>query len=69
MLQDAHGLALSTDAPAAARGFDHALQGILKYRADTPARLTQALAADPDCGMLHVLQGSLLMLAYDTNPS
>ena len=64
MLRDAHGLDLSTDAPDAVRGFDHTLQGYLKYRADTAARLQRALAADPDCGMLHVLKGSLAMLAY-----
>jgi tetratricopeptide (TPR) repeat protein len=64
MLQDAHGLALSTDSPAAARGFDDALQGYLKYRLDTPARLARALEADPGCGMLHLLKGCLTMLAY-----
>src|SRR4051794_11844054 len=64
MLKDAHGLAVSSDSPEAVRGHDDAIQGYLKYRFDTPARLKRALAADPEFGLLHVLQGYLTMLAF-----
>jgi len=63
MLKDAHGLAVSTDSPEAVRGFDDTLQGYLKYRADAGRRLNRALEADPEFGMLHLLQGCFAMLA------
>ncbi len=64
MQRDAAGLTLSTDDAAAARAFDHATTGYLKYRADTPQRLTALMAAAPDLAMAHVLKGGLMMLSF-----
>ena len=56
MLQDAHGLALSTPSPEAVRAFDHVLTGYLKYRADTPQRLGALIELEPEFAMSHVLK-------------
>jgi tetratricopeptide (TPR) repeat protein len=66
MLKDAQGLVLTAASAEAVAGFDHTMNGYLKYRADTSARLKKALQADPECGMLHVLKGSFAMLAYNS---
>jgi hypothetical protein len=36
MLQDQHGLTISTSSPEAAASFDRTVAAYLKYRADTP---------------------------------
>ena len=45
---DARGLPISTASVKAAGAFDHLVTGYLTYRADTPARLTAVLEADPN---------------------
>ena len=64
MHQDALGLTLTTQSAAAARAFDHAVDGYLTYRADASQRLGALLQADPECGLAHVLKGYFAMLAY-----
>ena len=64
MHQDIHGLPISTASQAAAAAFDHAVLGYLKYRADTPARLTALLEADPDFALAHCMQGYFAMLGF-----
>jgi tetratricopeptide (TPR) repeat protein len=64
VLQDAHGLALSTTSPETVRAFDHALAGYLKYRADTPQRMGALLKLEPEFGMSHVLKGYFMMLGF-----
>jgi hypothetical protein len=64
MQQDIRGLALSTDNPEAARAFDHAIEGYLKYRFDASLRLKAVLQADTEFGMGHVLKGAFMLLGY-----
>jgi hypothetical protein len=55
MLQDQHGLALSTLSTEAAASFDRTVLAYLKYRADTPQQLARTLAADPKFGLAYCL--------------
>jgi len=64
VLQDAHGLALSTTSAETVRAFDHTLAGYLKYRADTPQRLGALIKLEPELGMSHVLKGYFMMLSF-----
>jgi len=64
-MNDLHGLALSTSSPETARAFNRTIEGYLSYRADTPARLQQLLAADPELGFAHLLKGYFLMLSFN----
>ena len=64
MLQDQHGLALSTLSTEAAASFDRTVLAYLKYRADTPQELARTLAADPEFGLAHCLAGYFAMLSY-----
>jgi hypothetical protein len=64
MLQDQHGLAVSTSSMEAASSFDRTILGYLKYRADTPQHLARTLVADPEFGLAHCLAGYFAMLSY-----
>ncbi|MDO9709176.1 tetratricopeptide repeat protein [Paracraurococcus lichenis] len=64
MQQDAQGNAIGTDSAEAARAFDHAVEGYLRYRFDAPQRLKALLATDPEFGMARVLQAAFLLLGY-----
>ena len=64
MLQDARGLPVTAASAAAVQAFDHAVEGYLRYRADTPARMAAAFAADAEFGLAHCLKGYFAMLAY-----
>jgi hypothetical protein len=64
MQQDMLGLTLTTQSAAAARAFDHAVNGYLTYRADGMQRLGALLQADAEFGLAHVLKGYFAMLAY-----
>ena len=64
MLRDAHGLAVTTASEAAVRAYDHAIEGYLGYRFDTPQRLGALLEADAEFGLAHCLKGYFAMLAY-----
>ena len=61
---DARGLPVCIAGPKAGAAFDHLVTGYLTYRADTPARLTALLEADPDCALAHCMQGYFAMLAF-----
>jgi hypothetical protein len=65
MLQDGHGLALSTSSADAGAAFDRTVLGYVKYRADTPERLATMLAADPELGLAHCLKGYFAMLSFN----
>jgi tetratricopeptide (TPR) repeat protein len=64
MFQDAHGLTVTAASAAAVKAFDHAIDGYLSYRADTPQRLAALFEADPEFGMAHCLKGYFAMLSY-----
>ena len=64
MRHDAQGLVISTSSAAAAAAFDHVIAGYLKYRLDLPQRMKALMAADPEFGLAHCVQGYLTMLAY-----
>ena len=64
MLQDQHGLAVSTSSIEAAVSFDRTILGYLKYRTDTPQHLARTIAADPEFGLAHCLGGYFAMLSY-----
>ncbi|PWT86324.1 MAG: tetratricopeptide repeat-containing protein, partial [Proteobacteria bacterium] len=61
---DARGLPLTTASAKAAAAYDHVITGYVTQRADTPARLTSLLEADPDFALAHCMQGYFAMLAY-----
>src|SRR4249919_2045208 len=60
----ARGLPLSTASAKAAAAYDYLITGYLTQRADTPARLTALLEADPDFALAHCMQGYFAMMAY-----
>lgn len=64
MFKDCRGLALTTASASAAAAFDHAVDGFLGYRADMPIRMEALLAADPDFGLAHCLQGILFLMSF-----
>jgi tetratricopeptide (TPR) repeat protein len=61
MQRDLRDLPLSTDSQAAAAAFDRAVEHYLKYHIDTMALVNEALAADPDFLMGHVIRGYLML--------
>jgi tetratricopeptide (TPR) repeat protein len=61
---DPRGLPVSTASAKAAAAFGHLVTGYLTFRADTPARLTAVLEADPDFALAHCMQGYFAMLAF-----
>lgn len=61
---DNRGLPLSTASAEAAAAFDHLITGYLTQRADTPARLTAVLDADPDFALAHCVKGYFVMLGF-----
>jgi hypothetical protein len=64
MHDDIRGLPVTAASAAAVLAFDHAIDGYLLYRSDIMARMEALFAADPDCGMAHILKGYLLLLGY-----
>ncbi len=65
MLEDQHGLTISTSSTEAAVGFDRTVNAYLKYRTDAPQHLAGTLAADPAFGLAHCLTGYFAMLSYN----
>ena len=61
---DARGLPISTASAKAGAAYDHLVTGYLTQRADTPARLTALLEADPNFALAHCMQGYFAMMAY-----
>ena len=61
MKRDARGLALSTDSADAVDQLNLATEHYLKYHLDTMQLVAQALAADPDFLMGHVIRGYLML--------
>jgi hypothetical protein len=66
MHNDIRGLPITTGSAAAARAFDHAVDGYLSFRSDPGARVEAMLAADPQCAMAHIFKGYLGLLAYSS---
>jgi len=64
MLHDARGLPISTDSAKAAAAYDYLVAGYLTQRADTSARLTALLEADPDFALAHCMKGYFAMLGF-----
>ncbi len=64
MLQDQHGLMLSTSSREAAASFDRAVLAYLKYRTDAAQHVARSLAADPGFGLAHCMAGYLAMLSF-----
>jgi tetratricopeptide (TPR) repeat protein len=65
MPKDAQGLEMTAASDAAAEAFDHAIEGFLRYRFDTGARVKAALTLDPQAPMAQAMAGYSAMLAYD----
>ena len=64
MLHDAQGLPVTAPSQAAVQAYDNAIDGYLRYRADSARRLGALLELAPDFGMAHVLKGYFMMLSY-----
>ena len=64
MHRDARDLPISTASAKAAAAYDYLVTGYLTQRADTPARLTAVLEADPNFALAHCMQGYFAMLAF-----
>jgi tetratricopeptide (TPR) repeat protein len=65
MANDAQGLAITAASDAAARAYDHVIEGYLKYRADAGQRLKALTSLDGEMPMARMLQGVFAMLAYN----
>lgn len=65
MPRDAQNHVVTTTSEEAVSAYDHAVEGYLRYRADTAQRLAVLLAADPEFGMAQVLKGYLAMSPFD----
>jgi tetratricopeptide (TPR) repeat protein len=65
MATDAQGLTITAASEAAARAYDHVIDGYLRYRADAGQRLKALGELDPGMPMAHVLKGAFAMLAYN----
>lgn len=61
MQRDVRDLPLSTDSQVAAATFDRAVEHYLKYHIDTMSLVNEALAADPEFLMGHVIKGYLML--------
>ena len=66
-MKDAQGLAMTAASAAAVSGYDHVIEGYLRYRADTPLRLKAALALDPEAPMLRVAQANFTLLGHQAS--
>ncbi len=64
MHNDIRGLPVTAASADAVAAFDHAIDAYLGYRSDIMARMEALFAADPACGMAHVLKGYLILLGY-----
>jgi tetratricopeptide (TPR) repeat protein len=64
MLQDQHGLMLSTSSGEAAASFDRAVLAYLKYHTDAAQHVARSRAADPEFGLAHCMAGYLAMLSF-----
>jgi tetratricopeptide (TPR) repeat protein len=62
---DAQGLVITAASDAAARAYDHVIEGYLRYRADAGLRLNALLEADAEMPMAQVLKGAFAMLAFN----
>ncbi|MCS6890225.1 MAG: tetratricopeptide repeat protein [Rhodovarius sp.] len=60
----AQGVPLTIASAEAAAAFDHVLEGFLKYRLDTSARLKAALALDPKAPLLHAMKAAFALLSF-----
>ncbi len=65
MPNNAQGLPLTVASDSAAAAHDHVIDGFLRYRFDTGARLKAFLKTDPEAPIGQVMAGCFAMLAYD----
>jgi tetratricopeptide (TPR) repeat protein len=65
MHRDAQGNALSIASEAAARAYDHVVDGFLRQRFDTGARLKALIGLDPQAALPQAMGGLFAMLAFD----
>ena len=65
MPQDAQGNSLTIASDEAARAFDHVIDGFVRYRFDTGARLKALTRLDPEAPLPQAMAGLFAMLAYD----
>jgi len=65
MFKDCRGLRLTAASEEAVKAYDGVIESYLGYRADIKVRMDAALAADPEFGMAHCLQGYLFMMAFN----
>ncbi len=63
MLTDSRGLPVTAATESAVVCFDRTVDGYLSSDPETPVRLAETLAADPEMPMAHTLRGYLLNLA------
>lgn len=64
-IADERGLVLSTASAEAAEAFDRAVEGYVKFRADTPGWVSRMMQADPQFVMGQCLRGYLALGAYN----
>jgi len=62
MLDDRHGIAVTSETARAVTYLDQAVLGLLAHRADTSQSLAAARAADPGMALGHILAGFLQLL-------
>ena len=70
MFRDAQDLPVTAPSEAAVRAYDNAVDGYVRYRADSARRMATLLEIAPEFGLAHCLKGYFMMLAYrqDTLP-
>jgi tetratricopeptide (TPR) repeat protein len=64
-MQDSRGLPVSTDNAQSLTIYETALRALNVYRGDPVAIIDEALAADPDFAMGHVLRASVLLTMWE----
>jgi len=64
MLNDIHGLPISSSSPEAIVAFDRTILSYLKYRVDTSEHLARAIVADPEFGLAYCVKGYFAMLSF-----
>src|SRR6185503_13371156 len=65
LMQDSHGLAVTTRSQDAADAFNRTLKAYIGYRVDMSDHLGATLKADPDFALAHCAKGYFMMLAYN----
>ncbi len=64
MLKDVRGSTMTAASAEAVAAYDAVVDGYVGYAVDIPARMAALAVIDPDCPMLHCLQGYFAMLGF-----